>query len=156
MQDQDYQDATEHQRELDEYEEAMEIMTEWKSNYEREEKEMDRSGFNPPPRTETDLKAKDFVGKNMKLIIREVDTVTYNEGAADENSKTVLYFEDKEKRVVLNASNNQILCTAYGSDDTAWVGKEVGLTTKDYSDKGFDPGWILSALDVEFEEAIPF
>ena len=117
---------------------------------------MDRSGFNPTPKVETDLKAKDFVGKNMKLVIREVDTVTYNEGAADENSKTVLYFEGKEKRVVVNASNNEILCNAYGPDDAAWVGKEIGLTTKDYSKEGFDPGWIISALDVAFEEAIPF
>ena len=117
---------------------------------------MDRSKFNPPPRVETDLKAKDFLGKHFKLVIREVDTVTYNEGEANEESKTVLYFEGKEKRLVLNATNNQILCSAYGDDDDGWIGKEVSLSTKDYSDKGFDPGWIVQALNVEFSDEIPF
>ena len=127
---------------------------EWLADYEGVE--MDRSKFNPPPKVETDLKAKDFVGKNLKLVIREVDTVVYNEGEPNEQAKTVLYFEGKEKRVVLNATNNETLCNAYGADDDGWGGKEIGLTTKDYSDKGFDPGWIVQALEVEFESDIPF
>ena len=117
---------------------------------------MDRSEFNAPPKVETDLKAKDFLGKNFKLIISAVDTVVYNEGEKDEQKKTVLYFEGKEKRLVVNPTNNEALCTAYGNDDEGWVGKEIGLTTKDYSDKGYDPGWIVQALDVEFESDIPF
>jgi len=117
---------------------------------------MDRSKFNPSGGNSNDLKAVDFLGKNLKLTIERVDTVIYNEGELDENSKTVLYFVGKEKRLVCNASNNEILCNAYGSDDTSWPEKEIGLTTKEYTAEGFPPGWIVSALDAEFESDIPF
>ena len=116
---------------------------------------MDRSRFNPSGGNSNDLKAVDFLGKNLKLVIDRVDTVVYNEGEPNEQQKTVLYFVGKEKRLVLNASNNEILCRAYGDDDTGWIGKEIGLTTKEYKAEGFPPGWIVSALDVESDD-IPF
>ncbi len=117
---------------------------------------MDRSKFNPSGGNSDDLKAAEFLGKNLKLTIERVDTVIYNEGEPNEQQKTVLYFVGKDKRLVLNATNNETLCKAYGQHDDTWPGKQVGLTTKEYSAEGFPPGWILAALDIEFDSEIPF
>ncbi len=117
---------------------------------------MDRSSFNPSGGNSNDLKAADFLGKNLKLVIERVDTVIYNEGEDNEQKKTVLYFVGKEKRLVLNGTNNETLCSGYGVDDDEWPGKEIGLTTKEYTAEGFPPGWILSCLDADFEDDIPF
>jgi hypothetical protein len=54
---------------------------------------VDRSRFNPTGGDNNDLKASEFLGKNLKLVIDRVDTVVYNQGEENENAKTVLYFE---------------------------------------------------------------
>lgn len=100
------------------------------------------------------LKAKDFLGMNLKLTIRDVQIVEFD---ADEgkpkDTKAVLLFEGKEKGLVLNATNNDTLCKAYGNDSDGWLGKNISLTTKEY--ENFAPGWIVNALDVEVDD-IPF
>ena len=121
-----------------------------------QEREMDRSKFNPSGGNSSDLKAADFLGKSFKLTVERIDTVIYNEGEPTEQRKTVLYFVGKDKRLVLNATNNETLCTAYGNDDNEWIGKEVSLSTKEYSAEGFPPGWIIAALDPDFSDDIPF
>ena len=106
-----------------------------------------------------DLKAKDFVGKVFKLVISKVDTVTYpaNENQ-EEQTKAVLYFEGKEKRLVLNGSNTEVLCSAFTSEGESWVGKEIQLSTQDYTAKGFGHGWIVTPVRAEgdFDDLIPF
>lgn len=105
----------------------------------------------------TDLKAKDFVGKNLKVTISRIETVDYEaRDDAPANTKPALYFEGKDKRLILNGSNTEILCGAYGSDSDLWVGKAVILTTKDYTSKGYGHGWIVTPLDVELSDDIPF
>ena len=105
-----------------------------------------------------DLKAVEFRGKNLKVVISEVGTRTYP--ARDdqrEQTKSVLSFEGKEKTLVCNGTNNDILCDAYGEDGEGWVGHEIGLTTKDY--EGYGTGWVITPLDVEppeFDDEIPF
>ena len=107
-----------------------------------------------------DLKAKDFVGKNMKVKISKVSIRDYP--VTDEHpasSKPALSFVGKEKTLILNASNTKVLCDAYGKDSESWVNHEIGLTVKDYSDKGFGHGWVVTPLDVkapEFESDVPF
>lgn len=117
---------------------------------------MDMSQYKGEGNT-TDLKAKDFIGKNMRVTIERVDTVTY---PADDNkpeqTKAVLYFVGKEKRLVLNGTNTETLCNAYGTESDGWLGKEIGLSVKDYTDKGFGHGWIVQALDMEMDSDIPF
>ena len=127
----------------------------WIKSY-SEEVEMDMSKFNQPPKVETDMKAKNFLGKNLKVTIERAGEVVYNEGKDDEQRKSVLYFVGKELRLVLNPTNNEIICNAYGDDDAGWAGKEISLTTKTYEAEGYDPGWVVSALDVEFDDSIPF
>ena len=107
----------------------------------------------------SDLKAKDFVGKSLKVKIAEVTIRDYP--ATDDqpaSSKPVLSFEGKEKVLVLNATNTKSLCTAYGDDSDEWLNREIGLTVADYTDKGFGHGWVVTPLDVPaptFEDA-PF
>ena len=107
-----------------------------------------------------DLKAKDFIGKNLKLTIERVETVTYPaEENKPEQTRPVLYFVGKEKRLVVNGTNTETLCDAYGDDSEGWTEKDISLTTKDYTAKGFGHGWIVTALDVkapDFDDDIPF
>lgn len=103
-----------------------------------------------------DLKAKDFVGKNMKLTIHHVEEVTYDGDDGKKDEKLALHFAGKEKRLILNATNTGTLVEAYGSETDQWTGKEIALSTKDYTDKGFGHGWIVQPLDVELDDDIPF
>jgi len=101
------------------------------------------------------LKAKDFLGKNLKVTISDVQIVEFeaSEGA-EAATRAVLLFEGKEKGLVLNATNNKTLCDAYGNDSDGWIGKTVALSTKEY--ENFAPGWIVNPLDVEYSDEIPF
>lgn len=107
-----------------------------------------------------DLKAADFIGKNLKVQISSVSIQHFE--ASDTQAaqdKPRLTFVGKEKGLILNSTNTQTLVKAYGPDSEAWVHHMIGLTTKDYSDKGFGYGWIVTPLDVkapDFDEEIPF
>lgn len=117
---------------------------------------MDMSKYKAEANTD-DLKAKDFIGKNLKLTIERVETVTYPANEQQpENTKPALYFVGKTKRLIMNGTNTETLCNAYGNDSEGWVGKDISLTTKDYTDKGFGHGWIVAALSQDFEDDIPF
>ena len=107
-----------------------------------------------------DLKASDFIGKNLKVTISKVEIRNFE--ASEKmaaNSKPSLHFEGKEKTLVLNATNTKTLCDAYGGDSEGWIGKQVGLTVADYTNKGFGHGWVVRPLDIvepDFDDAIPF
>ena len=107
-----------------------------------------------------DLKAKDFVGQNLKAKIAGVEMVHFvANGDQPAQDKPRLKFEGKDKGLVLNVTNVKTLIQAYGPDSDSWAGHEVGLSVQDYSDKGFPPGWVVKALDVEepeFNDDIPF
>lgn len=107
----------------------------------------------------SDLKAKDFIGKNIKVRISDVSIRDYPETEDNPaSSKPVLSFEGKEKVLVLNATNTKILCDGYGADSESWKGREIGLTVADYTDKGFGHGWVVTPLDLPpptFEDDIP-
>jgi hypothetical protein len=108
-----------------------------------------------------DLKAADFVGKNLKVTISRVEIRHFD--ATEKmaaNDKPALHFEGKgEKTLVLNATNTKTLCEAYGSESDGWVGKQIGLSVADYTSKGFGHGWVVTPLDVpppEFDDDIPW
>ncbi len=107
-----------------------------------------------------DLKAADFVGKNLKVKIAGATVVHFPETEKQEaQDKLRLTFVGKEKGLVLNTSNTKILMDAYGKDTDGWAEHEIGLSVADYRDKGFSYGWIVKPLDVaepEFEDEIPF
>ena len=104
-----------------------------------------------------DLKAIDFKGKNLKLVIESIEDRHYeareNQSAQD---KIALHFVDKEKTLVLNKTNTRIIISAWGADDDNWLGKEIGLTTQETE---IGEGWVVTPLNVEppeFEDDIPF
>ena len=108
----------------------------------------------------SDLKAADFVGKNLKVTISAVEVRHFeardNQPATD---KPALRFEGKEKALILNTTNARILCDAYGDESEGWIGKSIGLSVADYTSKGFGHGWVVHPLDVappEFDDDIPW
>lgn len=113
--------------------------------------------------TESDwLKAKDIEGKNVKVVIREVGEIHFDaEGDVNSTSykpaqdKATLKFEGSDKGMVLNVTNTRVLMAAYGPNSDDWVGKEIGLQTKEYKDFGAT-GIVVVILDQEFEDTIPF
>ncbi len=118
---------------------------------------VDMSRFNPTGGNADDLKAADFLGKNLKVVIESVGEVTFPANDfGPEKTRPTLHFVGKDKKLVLNPTNNETLCKAYGEDSGDWIGKEVGLTTKEYKAEGFPPGWIVTPLEVEFDTEIPF
>ena len=105
-----------------------------------------------------DLKAADFKGQNLKVVISAVEVREYPEkDGKPANAKPVISFEGKQKGLVVNPSNAKILNDAYGKQDSDWVGHEIGLSTKEYDN--YPTGWIITPLDVagpDFDDEIPF
>jgi len=145
-------DAWHHQTETErrEYEE-------WSKAYDKET-EMDMTKY--ASSESKDLKAADYIGQNLRAKISGVTEVHFeatDEKPAQDRGK--LQFEGREKGLVLNPSNTKILIGAYGATSEDWVGHEIGLTTVDYTAKGFGHGWLVKPLDVaepEFNDDIPF
>ena len=134
----------------------------WLQDYGRDsfnEREVDKMDATKYAASDSpDLKAKDFIGKNFKVVISGV-----TEKHFEANDKTPacdrlrLTFEGKDKGVVLNPTNTEILCKAYGVDTDEWVEHEISLTVMEYDT--FQPGWIVQPLDVavpDFDDDIPF
>ncbi len=123
----------------------------WLSKY--KEKDMDMTKY---AGSESDwLKAADIKGKNVSVVIESVGEIHFDakEGQSAQD-KATLKFQGKDKGVVLNATNTNTLIEAYGADSDGWVGKEVGLNTKEY--EGFADGIVIVILDTEFDDSIPF
>ena len=101
------------------------------------------------------LKAKDLQGKKVRLKIREVSLVTFEDDGKSK-SKPAIWFEGKEKGMVLNGTNTETLCKSFGAESSEWIGKEVELKSHYYS--GVDKeGLVVEAYqEVEFNDDIPF
>jgi hypothetical protein len=132
---------------------------EWLDSYNAEETTMvDATKY--AESKSNDLKAAEFVGKNLKVKIDGATVVHFPETERQEaQDKLRLTFAGKEKGLVLNTSNTKILVDAYGADTDDWEGHEIGLTVADYREKGFSYGWVVRPLDVkepDFDDEIPF
>lgn len=68
----------------------------------------------------TYLKAADLAGKAAKVTIRAV--VMEKIGS---DIKPVLYFQGKEKGMVLNKTNGMTIAQAYGHDTDDWAGGSI-------------------------------
>ena len=69
------------------------------------------------------LKAADLQGRHVRLQIHKVQL----EDIGDDAAKPVLYFQNKQKGLVLNRTNAQTITDAYGDDTDHWTGCEVEL-----------------------------
>lgn len=70
------------------------------------------------------LKAADLDGRQVTVTISHVDM---EDVATGEEPKPVLYFDGKEKGVVLNKTNANVLSMAYGDDTDDWTGQKITL-----------------------------
>jgi hypothetical protein len=151
---QDYDHGTWHQSEVERREHE-----EWINGYDKGEKKVvDATRF--ASSESKDLKAKDFIGKNLRVCIESVSEIHFDASEGQPvQDRLRLSFKGKEKGLVLNPSNTQKLIGAYGPDTDKWVGHDIGLATADYTSKGFGHGWVVTPLDVdppEFDDEITF
>jgi hypothetical protein len=68
------------------------------------------------------LKATDLRGKQVRVVIDRVEV-----REVGDDHKPVLFFQGKDKGVVLNKTNANNVSLAYGDDTDEWTGKEVIL-----------------------------
>jgi len=71
------------------------------------------------------LKAADLNGKSHDLTIREVKMEDVGGNNVEEESKPVLYFEGKQKGIVLNRTNTSAITFKYGEETDDWEGKAL-------------------------------
>lgn len=72
----------------------------------------------------TYVKASDLGGKPARLVIRSVQMETVGS-----DQKPIMYFEKREKGMVLNRTNANTISMVYGTNTDDWVGGEVELFT---------------------------
>ena len=70
------------------------------------------------------LKAADLQGKEAKVIMKGVQMEDIGS-----DHKPVLYFQGKEKGLVLNKTNSTNISAAYGPETEDWNGKPIVLYT---------------------------
>jgi hypothetical protein len=101
------------------------------------------------------LKAADLNGKSIKVMISSVALVEFdNDG--EKETKPCLSLQDKEKKVVCNATSVMTLGNAYGFDSDGWINKEIGLSTKYYEGVGKE-GIVITAMSAfTDDDDIPF
>ena len=68
------------------------------------------------------LKAADLQGRPAMVVMDRVDM----EQIGDE-PKPVLYFQGKQKGLVLNKTNSNSIATAYGYETDSWHGQQIQL-----------------------------
>lgn len=73
------------------------------------------------------IKSADLQGKRVPVTI---DRVEFESVVKDEADKPVLYFRGKERGMVLNKTNSDRLCAAFGWDTANWSGQEIHLYTE--------------------------
>jgi len=77
------------------------------------------------------LKADDLAGKSARVVISNVEDVEFDKGL-----KPVLSFEGKKKRLVVNATNFDILCAGISNNTNDWVGHVIMLRGEKTSFRG--------------------
>ena len=68
------------------------------------------------------LKSADLKGQIVSL---QISHITYETIGTDQ--KLVMYFQGKQKGMVLNKTNAQTIAEAYGSDTDNWVGANINV-----------------------------
>ena len=78
----------------------------------------------------SDLKGKDGRPVKAKLFINRVEAVEFKDGT----KKLGVFFDGKEKGLVLNKTNAQLIAEQHGQDVEGWRGKEIRIypTTTDF------------------------
>ncbi len=81
------------------------------------------------------IKASDLDGEPRALQIRTCVPEELGQGNEKE-TKPVLYFQDRQKGLVLNKTNANVIADAYGDDTSNWEGKAVEVYPTQVEFKG--------------------
>ena len=68
------------------------------------------------------LRATDLQDRQVKVVMSRVETETIGD-----DNRPVLYFQGKEKGLVLNKTNANSISAVYGDDTEDWRGGEIVL-----------------------------
>ena len=69
------------------------------------------------------LKASDLQGRTISVTMARVEKEDIGKG----EKKLILYFQGKQKGMVLNKTNANNIAHLYGPDTTDWEGREITL-----------------------------
>lgn len=72
----------------------------------------------------THLKASDLQGREVAVIMERVEV---EEIGRERDRKPVLYFRGKEKGLVLNKTNANVIAKMYGDETGQWAGKAITI-----------------------------
>jgi hypothetical protein len=89
------------------------------------------------------LKTVDLQGRSVRVVIRSFEI----EEIGDER-KPCLYFQGKDRRLVLNRTNADAIVASYGSETNEWIGKPIEL----YPDKTRFAGKMVDCIRVRAPE----
>ncbi len=99
---------------------------------------------------------KDEGGKPIKarLIIARAEVVEFSN---DKSKKVGIFFEGKEKGLVLNKTNAQLIAEQHGQDMDGWAGKKIAIypTTTDFGGDRVDCIRVEQAIP-DAESDVPF
>ncbi len=118
----------------------------------------DMSKYNVENESDNDYKASEEQGKTYKLTIKSVGDVTYPPGKFSDVpvTKSTLFFEETDKRMVVRPASNRHLCEKYGNASKGWIGKTISAESEPWtSDTGSGWMWTIRALEVEFDPVAP-
>jgi hypothetical protein len=99
------------------------------------------------------LKAEEIAGKAVPVRICGVEDVVFDKGA-----KPVLAFQGKQKKLVVNATNFDVLAEAFGGFTENWTGKDIVLRGEKTSYQGKRVDCIRIAVpkaDADLNDEIP-
>ncbi len=86
------------------------------------------------------LKAADLQGHKLKLVISEVKMEEVGN-----DTKPVCYFDGKDKGLVLNKTNAQVIASQHSPETNGWAGKEIAI----YPTQTNFQGQMVDAIRVE-------
>lgn len=86
------------------------------------------------------LKASDLQGRKHTLTIAGIEMDEVGDGP-----KPIVYFNGKDKGLVLNKTNTQMIVGNFGAESDGWIGKNIIL----YPTKTQYQGQMVDAIRVE-------
>ena len=86
------------------------------------------------------LKTADLGGRSVRVTIDRFEI----EEVVDGDRKPCLYFAGKDKGIVLNRTNADMICSAYGEETDNWLGQVIEL----YPDKTRFQGKMVDCIRV--------
>lgn len=92
------------------------------------------------------IKASDLRGQDVQVVI---SNVTMEDIGGDH--KPVLHFQGKERGMVLNKTNSNVITDVYGDETNEWIGKPITI----YPTRTDFQGKMVDAIRVRYPNDVP-